>query len=948
MIERISRRTLLSRIAAFVSAAALPGPACTSGRPAVRPDLIDVVNGRLRIVQGARVTEISLPMNGIASVINAKAEDLAHAGGFFARSSGPATTARSLPDRVRLERVDIAVEVLRSNGEIRFLDAQGNIRIAERGDVAPIAGLHATQTRGFAIETESALHGLGQFREPVFDYRGQDVLLAHANSDAVNPYLVSTAGWGLLWDTGTSAYLRQRGAGLELHSLGGDVVRYHVCIGNGLDALVRLYRALTGAAALLPKWAYGFWQSKERYASQAELGSVVDEYRKRGLPLDAIVLDWRYWGENGKFSGMSFDPALFPDPTAMTAHVHRQQVAVLASIWPAFGPETAIYRDMEAAGYLFPGEHWSGGRVFDASSASARALYWKYVKAGVIDHGFDGLWTDGNEPEFRSTAERWGTAAAFAANGNEAAGPIQANLLTYSWYQAKGLSEGLLRDVPGKRPVILSRSAYAGQQQFGTVTWSGDIFASWGTLTNQVIAAINMAASGMPHWSCDIGGFLVNHRYPKGLEDSAYKELYVRWFQFGAFLPVFRAHGTHVPRELWQFGEPGTPFYDALEHALRQRYALLPYVYAQAARVALDGDSFVRPLSAAYPNDTQARKQTTSYLFGDELLVRVVDRPYQYASTNIQELLPSRSVRGINEPAALIEYFEGSRFERKISQRLTDDIKLSWPGDIPSTLAGKPYSVRYRGRLIAQETGEHEFVVMGKGSIKLVLDGRVRVNETVAPAVADAANGAVSFKEHAGDGRYTFRAVLERGQGYRFELEQSQPVADVVSLWFEWITPSQRARMQLPDEAVVETYLPGGHDWYALQDGLRYHGGALVRTPALLRHMPVFVRAGAILAMTPGRDRSVGVLQSMTLRVHPGRDGSAMLYDDAGDGDGYRKGECARIPVTWEDATRTLRLGKREGSFPSMPNRITFAVEFPDGRAGPTVEYSGRPLDIAL
>ncbi|WP_010219380.1 TIM-barrel domain-containing protein [Sphingomonas sp. PAMC 26621] len=931
-----TRRALLHS-AALTSAGLAMGRALAGVRDSV-PRIERQANGVV-IYRDGNITDLRLPLAGIASVVKCSAANLALGGGFFAHDGASSPTVRFVEDAhvLRLMGEGIIVEIDKANGRLRFFDGAGTIRIAESVEPAPIPGVDAARRQGFTIGATERLHGLGQFRAPVAEYRDEDVFLAHANSDAINPFLTSTGGWGLLWDTGTAAHFRSRATAIGYHSVAGDLIRYHVCLGADMDAVIGRYRALTGAAALLPKWAYGYWQSKERYQTQAELTGVVDEYRRRGLPLDAIVLDWHYWGENDHFSGMTFDTKTFPDPSAMVRHVHASDAHVLISVWPAFGSATAIYQEMALAKHLFPLKHWSGGRVFDASSAPARDLYWQHVKRGLVDHGFDGLWTDGNEPEFQSTGERYGTAAAFAANGLSAAGPIAENLLTFSWYQSKGLSEGLERDVPSKRPVILSRSAYAGQQAFGAITWSGDIFASWGTLSAQILAAQQFAMAGIPWWTCDIGGFLVNHRYPRGLADPAYTELYVRWFQFGAFLPVFRAHGTHVPRELWQFGKPGTPVYDALEKALRLRYSLLPYHYSLAAEAALAGGTPLRALAMDFSDDVAARDHPAQFMVGRDLLVRVVDRPLEHSPENIQEFLPSRAVKGLNAPAAEIAFYEGSNFERRVSSRQTDELKMSWSGDLPTALAGKPYSIRWTGRLRAEESGTHRLVVQGKGAIRLSLAGRTVIDGIAEPAVADGANGAVSFREHDGDARYEVPLSLEAGQSYVFRLEQRQRTADVVSLWFEWITPSQVAKMAIPQSKVITVYLPAGQDWYDLTSEERHVGGRSITVPAPLDYVPVFARAGAILPMTPGIDRASVRPNVIELRVFAGRDGRFTLYEDGGDGDGYKHGAAARIPIRWHDAKRRLVVGPRTGTYPNMVSKIYFQAHLADGHGAQIV-----------
>ena len=945
-----SRRELLAGVAA---AGALTGTDPAAAAPPVAIDRIVRYGDGFSVVAGSEATHVRFDHAGVASVVRQPAAAPVFAGLDFAAQ--PRRTGKLRFDEdahgLRAHWEGIVVALDKRTGRLRFLAPDGEFRIGE--DEAPpmLEGVSTSRRQGFRIGRRERLHGLGQFREPHAEYRNKDVFLAQANSDAVNPFLVSSGGWGLLWDTGTAAYFRSRDDRLGYHSVAGQAIRYHVCLGSDMDAVIGGYRALTGAASLLPRWAYGYWQSKESYARQVDLIDVVTEYRRRALPLDAIVLDYRYWGGNANFSGMKFDPTTFPDPRGMLSAVHAADVHLVASIWPAFGVATTLYRDMAAGNHLLPGDHWSGGKVFDVSAPAARQLYWRAIKQGLIDIGVDGLWTDGNEPELRSTGERYGTSASYAANGRIAAGPIDENLLTFSWYQAKGLSDAMRRDVPAKRAVILSRSAYAGQQAFGAITWSGDIFASWGTLANQITAALNFSMSGNPWWTCDIGAFLVFHRYPEALSDPAYKELYVRWFQFGAFLPVFRAHGTHVPRELWQFGSPGDPFYDALESALRLRYALMPYIYSIAAAAAFHGDTPLRAMVMDHADDPAVRDQPATFCFGHDLLIRVVDRPMYHASENMQEFLPNHAVQGVTAPAATIEYYEGADFDRFVARRLTDDIKMSWAGDLPAALSGKPYSLRWTGRIVAQESGPTRISLIGKGAITLTVDGKTVVKGDSGRSIADGANGGVSFRGHEGDGFYGIDMDLVAGRAYDFTLEQRQATPDAVSLWLEWITPSIRARQRLPKVAEVEVALPAGRDWYDLRTGGRFAGGRTVRVATPLATHPVFVRAGAILPLAPIGDRTGSLGRTIELRIHAGHDGSFTLYDDAGDGPGHLGGESMRIPLSWDDAASTLTIGERVGSYPGMRPTHMVDVTVVDGIGPPRrrrVVFDGKRQSVVM
>lgn len=919
------RRDVIAGLGAFVPAVLVgtPGHAAAAR--------IETGGGRLLLHRRGEVVDVTLPLPGTASVVRCPPERLDASRGLFARAPGPARGERD-GGTVRLIGDGIVVEAEAGTGRLRFLSADGHERLAETLDPAPLPGIFPSRVQGFRIGRREALRGLGQFRDPLPDYRDRHVFIAQANSDSVNPFLVTDGGWGLLWDTDTAAHMVSRGTALDFHSVAGPVVRYHVCLGATPDALVGRYRALTGQAALLPKWAYGYWQSKERYATQAELASVVAEFRKRGLPLDAIVLDWRYWGADARFSGMTFDPATFPDPRAMLRGVHDADVHLLASIWPAVGPDTDLHRELAARGLLLPGDHWSpGAKVIDFTSPEAGAIYWRHLRKGLLDIGVDGLWSDGNEPEFRSTGDRYLTAQALAAQGRSAtAGPWAENLLTFSWRQAEDLSRRWREEVPGKRPILLTRKAYSGQAAFGAITWSGDTFASWGTLSNQIVAARQVCLSGLPWWSCDIGGFSTAHRYPEGLADPAYRELYVRWFQFGAFLPIFRAHGTDIAREPWRFGAPGAPAYDAIVAALRQRYALLPYIYSTMARVALDGDTPLRDLMMDFPGDPAA-DSPTAFLFGRDLLVQAIDRPFDHVGRNIQELIPNAAVTGLAAPAATLEYFEGADFGRKVGERLTDDLKMSWAGYLPESLAGKPFSCRWTGRLTAAESGLHRIVVTARGRVAMMIDGRIVLGGEASGGKVGDANGAVAFKGHEGDGRYEADIRFVAGKARTFRVELRQPLPDAVSLWVEWITPSQRARMTLPTRRIVDVRLPRGRDWHDIASGARYPGGTLVATPVDLQRLPLFARAGAIVPMARGLDRTNAVPDVVDLHVYAGSDGDFVLYDDAGDGEGYRSGQASRIRLMWHDADRRLAIGAAEGRYPGMPDRRRFVVHLHDG-----------------
>ncbi len=917
----------MSRVGKITRRAALVAGSITAGSMAVglgvhaeaRPrrfDRVSPVPGGLRVRQGDVVIDILFTRAGAISVVKAAEDAVVDRAGFFLppEAIDTAVTARGSICR----RDDIEVRIDAAKGTIAFY-RKGHLVLTDTGAL-------------FQLAAESDLYGLGQFRDALPNYRDRTIYLAQANMDAVNPMVVSPAGFGLLWDTETDSHMTSRGTTLAFSNT-APLTRYHLLPGDGLDGVIAAYRRLTGKASLLGKWAYGFWQSQERYASQDELTGILDGYRARGLPLDVMVQDWRYWGADDLFSGMVWDPVHFPDPKGMCDHVHSHNAHVIASVWPAFGPSSAVYKALDAKNLLFKGPHWGGGRVLDITSPQARDIYWSHVRDGLLSVGLDGLWTDGNEPEFMSTGSRYVTARSYADNGLCAAGPIKDHLLTFSYYQTRLFYAETRKLRPERRPLTLSRKVYAGQQAFNAVNWSGDIFAGWPTLNDQVTAMQQISLSGLPYWTDDIGGFLVSHRFPGKLDDPAYRELYVRWFQWGAFMPVFRAHGTEIRRELWAMGE-GTPAYAALTTALKRRYALMPYIYSQAARVTFDDAAFIRPLVMDFAGDPAIATHPHQYLFGHDILVGVVHTPLEHAPADTFSFIPNYAVVGLDGPAPVVEFFEGAHFERLVDTRLSDDLKMSWSGDLPYALKGKPYSSRWRGRIVAGENGLHRFRITTQGLVRFTLDGRVRVASTgTGEGVANTASGGVSFAGHEGDDVYHFEMSLTAGQAYDFELTQSQPKPDAVSLWVEWTPPSLAAALAVEPGKTLDMYLPKGVDWHVFGKAGLLQGGQVLKLRPSLAEMPVYARAGAIIPQTPGIQYAQAAVPVVELHIYAGADGACRLYDDAGDGHDYETGAHRFWPMRWDNAARRLTLSPAQGDY-HRDETVSFAVTLyeADGR----------------
>jgi alpha-D-xyloside xylohydrolase len=505
-------------------------------------------------------------------------------------------------------------------------------------------------SQAFSLYPDEAIYGLGQYQEGILNYRGQKANLVHANREIANPVLLSTNNYLIYWDNYSKTRFSDNQDGATFWSEVGDGISYYFIYGENMSDAIAGFRNLTGQAPMLPKSAFGFWMSKERYRSFDELTGVVAEYRKRNIPLDNIVQDWQYWGRDNKlWNSMEFNPGIgFDHPKEVIDDLHNKyNVKLTLSVWPGVGPATRIYQSLDSVGALFDVPTWAGYKVVDIYNPKAQNIYWKYLCAGLYSKGVDSWWMDAAEPSFKEgqyqdRQEYWSKQA-----GMTSIGTFARYLNTYSLVLSKILYNNL-RNESNKRVSILTRSAFAGQQKYGTSTWSGDIYASWDVFKKQIPAGLNLCMTGIPYWTTDIGGFIVKKHdpkastgleavtdeqtsgYEKGLQDPAYLELYTRWFQYAVFNPMFRAHGTDVPREIWHFGEPGTPFYDAQLDMINLRYSLLSYIYSDSWKVTSQGGTMMRALAMDFTSDKKVYDNAGGFMFGDALLVYPVTKPMYY------------------------------------------------------------------------------------------------------------------------------------------------------------------------------------------------------------------------------------------------------------------------------------------------------------------------------
>lgn len=619
---------------------------------------------------------------------------------------------------------------------------------------------------------EEALFGLGQHEEGFGSLRGQTVYVHQANRKIAVPMLVSTKGYGILTDTYSPMVFQDSEYGSYLYAEADYEMDFYFMNGTTMDGVIGQYRELTGKAALLPKWAFGYIQSQERYETQEEIRETVREYRERKIGLDGIVLDWCSW-EDGHWGQKTFDSKRFPDPDEMIRALHEDHVHFMLSIWPNMNENTENYQEFKEKNLLLPGVD-----IYDPLCEEGRKLYWEQVQKGLACHGIDAWWCDNSEPftpewnhkekpEPSRMYEEYCEMAGLhlPAEQMNAFGLYHARTISEGQRQTASLSEaekqGAAPAISGseKRVFNLTRSGTTGQQRYGTVLWSGDIAATWDTLRRQIMAGVNFCASGLPYWTVDIGAFFVKEGnlwywkgdYSRTTEDMGYRELFVRWYQWGGFLPVFRGHGTDCRRELWCFEGKDDAFYEALLQANRLRYELMPYIYSLAGLSWLEDRSIIRHLAFGFPQDKETWGIRDQYLFGEGLMVCPVTEPFYY----------------------------------------------------------------------------------GKDSAKL---------------------------------------------------------------------PERRKTRRV--------YLPEGYRWYDYWTDRAYEGGQWIDAEAELLHIPLFVREGTVLPMAEAAGSTEEQRTGLTVKIYPGRDGSFVLYEDAGDGFGYETGEYCLTTLRWQEAQGELAVEK--------------------------------------
>jgi len=528
------------------------------------------------------------------------------------------------PNEVTLTSSKIKVELNLLTGRVRFSDLKGVQLFTEKdygAQFTPTLDVKKESflvRQAFLLDKDEAIYGLGQQQNGRLNQRGQRNVLKQENTKVAIPFFQSVKGYGIFWDNYAPTTFTDNLQELSFESLGDDA-DYYFMYGGNADGVVARMRELTGQAPMIPLWGFGYLQSKERYKTQFETVEVIEKYRALKVPIDGVVQDWQYWGNDSNWNAMSFDAKSFPRPQEMVDKIHSMNAHLMIVAWPGFGPKTPQYKELLSKKMMIDFDTWppkSGTKPYDVYNPTARSIYWDYLNKGVFSLNTDAWWLDSSEPDHINVKPADFEQPTYLGSYNSVinAFPLQ---------HIKGVYENQRKTTSDKRVFILTRSAFAGQQRFGANSWSGDIVSSWETLQKQVPAALNFSMTGLPYWNADIGGFFLwNYKNP--LQNKNYQELYVRWVQFGTFTPMMRSHGTDAPREIYQFGERGNWKFDAIEKYIHLRYQLLPYIYSTAWGVTSRSESFMRALVMDFAADKNTHNTTDEYMFGRNLLVAPV------------------------------------------------------------------------------------------------------------------------------------------------------------------------------------------------------------------------------------------------------------------------------------------------------------------------------------
>jgi len=525
---------------------------------------------------------------------------------------------------VTITTATLKITVAKNDGSITYRDLQDKQLVQEASRrLTPVSvnGENTYRAESFVniYGSHEGLYGLGQHQAGVWNYRGESVDISHDNTNISIPLMLSSNGYGIFWNNTSRSRFNNRFANyLYISSEVADVIDYYFLYGPDFDQIIAEYRQLTGEAPLFGKWAYGFWQCKNRYKSQDEILKIAKKYRDDQIPIDNIVQDWFWWNRKGEHVFNSN----YPDAETMIEALHKQNFHFMISVWPFFEPGSSAYESMERNHwfvdkfkYAKPPYHTDGMAVYDATNPEARKFYWDLMNDALFKIGVDAWWLDTTEPETEGQEDN------ILLNHKLAIGSGNRYVNLYPLMTTGAVHDGQRAASDDKRVFILSRSAFAGDQRYGVTAWSGDINSDWFSFRRQIPAGLNFSLSGMPYWTTDIGGFVFAKT-----DNPEYRELFLRWFEYGTFCPIMRVHGTRSPdeNELWSYGPDAQKILVGYD---RFRYRLLPYIYSLAWKTTSEGYTPMRPLVMDFRDDENARNIGDQFMFGPAFLVNPVTEP---------------------------------------------------------------------------------------------------------------------------------------------------------------------------------------------------------------------------------------------------------------------------------------------------------------------------------
>ncbi|MGY5452169.1 TIM-barrel domain-containing protein [Agarivorans sp. MS3-6] len=851
-----------------------------------------------------------------------------------------------LPQPIFEPELCSASQLLSSELCVDFDDASISFNIAKGESLLHLGETQLSPQSGdgaiaqyFVSDGDQAFYGLGQYPDGIFNYHSQRREICQSNKGIAAPLLLSTKGYAILWNQLSFTEFTSRDNGFNFSSEAGDSIEFYFIYGPEFEQIIQQYRRLTGAAPLFGRWAYGYWQSKERYVNAEDLLATARRYREKNIPIDNIVQDWKYWGDLG-WSAMQFDPQTFGDGAATIAELHAMNFKLMVSIWPIVGRGSPVFNQLLAHGHLFETEHWAYGHIYDAYSQQGRDIYWQHVKQGLMDLGVDALWMDGTEPEFISTQNpKDGVEFCYQQRDTEL-GSWKKVLNGYSLMTTRGVYEAQRKDIAegaeDKRVFTLSRSSYLGQQRYAAACWSGDISATWQVLRQQIPAGLNLCAAGLPYWTTDIGGFFTSGfgaNFPEGVDDDAYKELYVRWFQFGAFCPLFRSHGANTPREIYQFGEPGDWAFDALLKFDKLRYRLLPYIYSQAWQVTQHGGTMMRLLAFDFRQQRQLHNISDQFMFGHSLMVCPVTQPMFHQQQLQQQLIECSCLQTEEGLSGLIEqHYRDDSFMQLVSEHRCDTLDGNWAGGPPAGLPLSGYSVRWAAQLTAPVDGHYDWLIHANDGVRFYLDGILLID---------------SWQQQA-QVNHKAKSQLQAGKSYALVVEYAHwQGSSKCSLSWAHRGLSQTKTQLYPAER--EVVLPDGVAWYNYWNKQCYLGGQTLSMATPIDSMPLLVKAGAIIPHGPDVQYHDELpYEPLNIQIYAGQDGEFILYEDEGDSYRYEQGKYSEISFFWHDAKAYLEIAERQGSYSGMQQQRHFVITLisASGTQRQNVGYQGEALSL--